>query len=147
MAAAQKKVVDFKTLLALAHSRGIESVETESLAVNEKFAFFKATVTMTGGKTYCGHGDATPANVRPDMVIHMIRLAETRAIVRALRLAVNVGEVGAEELADYDHQTAATTGSAVINDSGQTCPKCHAPHGRVHATKCPIVTAPAPAGV
>jgi hypothetical protein len=145
----QKKVVDFKTLLALAHSRGIESVETESLVVNETFAFFKAAVTMSGGKTYTGHADATPQNVGPGMAPSFIRMAETRAVVRALRLAVNVGEVGAEELADYDHQshTAAGTGSAVINDSGSTCAHCHAPTGRPHATKCPILAAPAPVGV
>ena len=148
--AQQKKIVDFKTLLNLAHQKGLENIETESLAVNEKFAFFKARVTMTGGKVYMGHGDASPANVRSDMAIHMIRLAETRAIVRALRLAVNVGEVAGEELADYDHhrsESSVPAGAAPLNDSGQQCPHCHAPAGKRHGVKCPITTQTAPVPV
>lgn len=150
---AEKKavVITFKQLLGLAHQKGLESVLTEPVNVTPDFAFFKATVTLRDGGTFMGHGDASPKNVRQDMAIHLIRLAETRAIVRALRLAVNIGEVSIEELADYDgHQSAqrgresATPAGKVLNDSGAPCPHCHAPSGKLHATACEISKQAAP---
>ena len=94
-------IVTVKQLLALAHERGLESILTEPIEVSEKFAFFRATVTMEGGKVFMGHADAAPNNVKPAMQNCLPRLAETRSIARALRLAVNIGEVSAEELPDY----------------------------------------------
>jgi hypothetical protein len=139
---AQAQIVDFKTLLRTAHQKGMKGIETEAMTVKEDFAFFRASVTMQDGSVYTGHGDASPKNVKPQMVIHLIRLAETRAIVRALRLATNIGTVAAEEMADYDHSApaAVSTGNG-INDSGVQCPACHAPAGKPHSAKCTLPAA------
>lgn len=65
--------------------------------VENKFAFFKSRITLSNGdgkvlKTFEGHGDATSENITGDKIkIHFIRMAETRAIVRALRWYTNNG--------------------------------------------------------
>jgi len=152
MAQQKKRVVTYEMVLNLAHQKGLESIETEALTVTETFAFFKAVVTMESGKRFIGHGDASPANVRPDMVPSMIRLAETRAKARALRDAVNIGEVALEELPDFEHGQSSRTGSvpagaAPMNDSGHQCEHCFAPEGKRHGVKCPITLQAAPMAV
>jgi hypothetical protein len=100
---AKPQIVTFKQLLTLAHDKGLRGIETEALTIKDDgAAFFKATVTLTDGSTFTGHADASKTNVKEAMLNCLPRMAETRAIVRALRLAVNVGEVAAEELEDYD---------------------------------------------
>ena len=85
-----KPFVTFKGLLWLAHKEGIEEVATEALVdlnrVQETgLAIFKATVKGKHG-TYTATGDASPKNVSKNIARHCIRMAETRAICRALRL-------------------------------------------------------------
>lgn len=99
------QIVTFKQLLKMAHDEGLRSIETDALHVGDDgTAFFKATVTMDNGGKFTGHADASRTNVKPAMLNCLPRMAETRAIVRALRLAVNVGDVAAEELEDYEQQ-------------------------------------------
>jgi hypothetical protein len=102
-------IVLFKTLVDMAHRAGLVGVTTELLQIpdpeNGNVAIFRATVTMeVDGKTklYQGTGDASPANVKPEMRHCTLRLAETRAVARALRIAVNVGEVADAELEGYE---------------------------------------------
>jgi hypothetical protein len=90
-------------LLRLSSRRGCCGMLTEILPdfcdpVNRRFVF-KATVFRAGTPNgYVGYGDADPSNVSP--VVHgaEMRVAETRAINRALRKAYGIGICSVEEL-------------------------------------------------
>ena len=94
--------VPFKGLLSLAHEDGLRSVKTKLLqrpsSENRWTAIVQSRVRTRRG-TFSGIGDANPENVNPGVGVHAIRVAETRATARALRAAVNIGEVALEELA------------------------------------------------
>lgn len=60
---------------------------------------FKATVyKTTDSKGFVGYGDANPANVSPLVRGAEMRVAETRAVNRALRKAYGIGLCSVEEL-------------------------------------------------
>jgi hypothetical protein len=60
---------------------------------------FKATVYKTSGsKGFVGYGDANPSNVSPLVRGAEMRVAETRAVNRALRKAYGIGLCSVEEL-------------------------------------------------
>jgi hypothetical protein len=60
---------------------------------------FKATVYKEiGSKGYVGYGDADPSNVSPLVHGAEMRIAETRAVNRALRKAYGIGLCSVEEL-------------------------------------------------
>ncbi len=112
-------IVNFETLLTAAHNlKKPFSINTEMLALDreKKYALFKATVkvyaTAEEYSKYCigevseeskhhkrmllqefeGHGDTTDENVLGEHIKpHFIRMAETRAICRALRWYTNNG--------------------------------------------------------
>lgn len=99
---------NFEDLLADAHKKYKDKLEIVTEVIKDgngnpmidlekKFAFFKATVIIDG-KRFVGHGDATQENVTSNLIQpHFIRMAETRAIVRALRFATNNAKVSVEE--------------------------------------------------
>jgi hypothetical protein len=58
---------------------------------------FKATVCQSG-KSFVGYGDADPSNVSPLVQGAELRIAETRAVNRALRKAYGIGICSVEEL-------------------------------------------------
>lgn len=101
----------FPGLLDLAHSKGLSGIITQLEQIgteeNRWTTIFSATVSMID--PVCGHdsqkifksyGDANPSNTAANIQPHMMRLAETRAIARALRNAVNIGMVCTDELGD-----------------------------------------------
>ena len=97
-------ITNFETLLNEAHKKFGDklSIETfsESVDFEKKTAVFKATVSV-GNQVFDAHGDATMENVANDNIKpHFIRMAETRAIARALRWATNNAKVASEELSD-----------------------------------------------
>jgi len=60
---------------------------------------FKATIYKTpGSKGFVGYGDADPSNVSPLVRSAEMRVAETRAVNRALRKAYGIGLCSVEEL-------------------------------------------------
>ncbi len=95
--------VAFKGLLSLCHEEGLKRVVTRLLQFpseeNGRTAIVRSTVVTRKG-TFSGIGDANPQNTNKRIIPHLIRLAETRATARAMRLAVNIGEVSIEELGD-----------------------------------------------
>jgi hypothetical protein len=59
---------------------------------------FKATVYKSGSMGFVGYGDADPSNVSPLVRGAELRVAETRAVNRALRKAYGIGICSVEEL-------------------------------------------------
>src|SRR5688572_26131870 len=96
-----KEVVTFQGLLSKAHEEGLKYIKTSLVQIptddNGGVAIARAEVETSRGM-FQGYGDASPGNVNPFIVPHLIRMAETRAKARALRDAVNVGVVSFEEL-------------------------------------------------
>jgi hypothetical protein len=63
---------------------------------------FKATVYKTpSSKGFVGYGDADPSNVSSLVQGAEMRMAETRAVDRALRKAYGIGNCSAEELSSF----------------------------------------------
>jgi hypothetical protein len=63
---------------------------------------FKATVYKPpGSKGFVGYGDADPSNVSPMVGGAEMRVAETRAVNRALRKAYGIGLCSVEELGSF----------------------------------------------
>src|SRR5437762_4322319 len=61
---------------------------------------FKATVCQSG-KRFVGYGDADPSNVSPLVHGAEMRVAETRAVNRALRKAYGIGICSIEEIGSF----------------------------------------------
>jgi len=90
-------------LLQLASRRGCRGIET---SLQDRFSdaiagrwVFKATVYKSAvSKGFVGYGDADPTNVSPMVRGAEMRVAETRAVNRALRKAYGIGLCSVEEL-------------------------------------------------
>jgi len=102
-----KEFIKFEGLLAEFHANKGKSIETEELpnsTLDEPK--FKATVSGDNG-TFTGHGDANTKNVSALVSSHKYRMAETRAIARALRWYNNIGICSVDELGGDDKKTPA----------------------------------------
>ena len=93
---------NFESLLNDAHSKFKHfNIKTELISMDyeKKQALFSACLSIEssdGVTLFMGHGDAegiTSSLIKP----HFIRMAESRAIVRALKLATNNAKVSEEE--------------------------------------------------
>jgi hypothetical protein len=86
-------------LLRVAHDHGVESILTElvNYDVEENQAIVKAIATGERG-TYSGIGDASTRNVNSRIKHAVIRMAETRAVNRSLRLYLGIGMTSKDEL-------------------------------------------------
>lgn len=95
-----KRMVLYGGLLSEAHEQGLVSIETDLVQIpteaNGNVAVVTAKVAMKEGKKFSGIRDASPANVGRMIAPHIIRMAETRAKARALRDAVNAGDLDFE---------------------------------------------------
>lgn len=138
----QKQVALYKGLLAQAHAEGLTRITTRLQQIpaeeNGRTAIATAEVVTSKG-TFEGIGDASPENVPPHILPHLIRMAETRAKARALRDAVNIGVVSFEELDGADDASAPSdlgSGATAGNGAG----------GLPKASPTPTNGAPGPAG-
>jgi hypothetical protein len=89
-------------LLRLAFRRGCGGIRTTAIdrfsdSVAKRWVF-KATVYRSGFRRFVGYGDADPSNVSPLVRGAEMRVAETRAVNRALRKAYGIGLCSVEEL-------------------------------------------------
>jgi hypothetical protein len=93
-----KEFITFEGLLNAFHENKGKTITTEIVSITKPYVF-KATAQGEKG-TYTAHGDADDTNVSGFVKQHIIRMAETRAIARALRLYNNIGMCSAEELGE-----------------------------------------------
>ena len=108
-----KKFIKHSGLLNAAHSKGLVAIRTDMVHQADDLVIFKAIVEMPGEKLYEAYGDATKLNVNGNILPHMIRMAETRAVNRALRFATNIGMTSAEEMGDSKEETTTQPANAV----------------------------------
>ena len=92
----------FADLITEAHKRGFEGLTTELVDYKMEdgkpiYAIVMATAHFESGN-YEGIGDATRENTNRGIGPHLIRMASTRAMARALRVALGVGKTAIEEL-------------------------------------------------
>lgn len=106
-----KQYVKVDGLITVAHAKGFKAIIPELIeapnANNGNTAIFKVTIKGWGWDPVLeqvvevevvGHGDANPQNCNAMVSAHFIRIAETRAIGRALRTYTNVNICTLEEL-------------------------------------------------
>lgn len=92
-----KDFITFPGLLSEAHAQGLSSIDTELVNEDLSSPVVKATVKL-GDKSFTGYGDANANNVAKKVAGALIRMAETRAVARALRFACNIDMTALEEL-------------------------------------------------
>jgi len=96
-----REFVKYPGLLDLGHQKGISQIEVEVVqlptAGNGHFAVCKASIVSRTGESYVDIGDANPANCNSKVSKHLLRMASTRAIARALRSFTNIGLTSIEE--------------------------------------------------
>lgn len=118
----------YSGILAEAHERGLQSIETSLVQIpseeNGNVAIVKAVVRLKDGSSFEDYGDASPRNTNAKIATALIRMASTRAKGRALRDSINCGQTMLEELPGDD---------PAESDGGRM------------AARAPVVTVAAPA--
>src|SRR5207249_12307538 len=99
-------------LLRIAQRRRCSGIKTE-LAESvsnprESRWVFKATVFKSESQYFVGYGDADPSNVSSLVHGAEMRVAETRAVNRALRKAYGIGICSIEEIGSYGEPAASS---------------------------------------
>ena len=97
-----KEFITHIGLLDLAHKAGMQGWSTDPIHEwsdpdKDKYAV-KARVWDGEGREFTGIGDASPKNLNAMILASAPRMAETRAINRALRALVNHGATTADEM-------------------------------------------------
>jgi len=96
-------------LLRVAHEHGLKSIQNELIHWDPKAKAAVIRTIVEGERgVYTGYGDANPNNVAKHLREATLRMAETRAVNRALRLYTGLGMTTTEELpGDHDSATPA----------------------------------------
>jgi len=105
----KKWYVTHSGLLRIAHRRrcfGIDtSIEHHTTEPSVGRWVFRATVHKSQSTSFVGYGDADPSNVSPLVHGAEMRVAETRAVNRALRKAYGIGICSVEEIGAFAELT------------------------------------------
>ncbi len=100
-----KWYVSHSGLLRIAHRRRCIGIDTEidhhTTEASVGRWVFKATVHKSKSTSFVGYGDADPSNVSPLVHGAEMRVAETRAVNRALRKAYGIGICSVEEIGAF----------------------------------------------
>jgi hypothetical protein len=122
-----KQFVLCKGLIDSAHRANLlASLLTTPLTIpteTYQYAAALATATTPDGETFTGLGEAEPANVSGPMRTSLLRIAETRAISRALQRLLNVEH----ELYDDDAPERQETAAGAAQAPRQAAPAARIP--------------------
>jgi len=93
-------------LLSLAERRGCSGIRVAPIrsfcnALSNRWVFRATVFRRFRSKGFVGYGDADPSNVSPLVRGAEMRIAETRAVNRALRKAYGIGLCSVEELGSF----------------------------------------------
>lgn len=125
-----KSLVLFDGLMLAARKSGLKGITTTLVVPptkeNNWTTVVHAAVTTEAG-TYTGIGDANPANVTGKIAPHAPRMAETRAVARALRLALGLrGVICQEEFGELPHsRSSGVNGNNSRDAIGHESPRRH----------------------
>jgi hypothetical protein len=104
-----KWYVSHSGLLRIAHRRRCVGIDTEieqhTTEASVSRWVFRATVHKSKSTSFVGYGDADPSNVSALVHGAEMRIAETRAVNRALRKAYGVGICSVEEIGTFASST------------------------------------------
>ena len=117
-----KDFVLFEGLLNEFHTNGGTEIRTAIISTDP--FIIQATVKGKGGKVFQGIGDADEKNTGALVAKHKYRMAETRAIARALRWYNNIGMCSADELGGEPETPKEKP--AGVGDDGEDCVECGA---------------------
>jgi hypothetical protein len=97
--------------MRLAHRKRCAGIQVDALwhvcdVSAGRFCFKATAYTSRRCKGFVGYGDADPSNVSPFVRGAEMRVAETRAVNRALRKAYGIGICSVEELGSHDRAAA-----------------------------------------
>ena len=100
-------------LLGIAHRRGCAGIRTAiekelSDPTNSRWVCRAVVLRDESSRGFVGYGDADPTNVSFSLRGSELRIAETRAVNRALRKAYGIGICSVEELGSGDSPVSAT---------------------------------------
>ncbi len=94
----ERLATTYRKLLEAAHAAKLSAISSEIVSASAESVIVRATVTISKG-TFTGIGDASSDNVPAHLRSSLPRVAETRAVARALRTALGVGYGGGLGLA------------------------------------------------
>jgi hypothetical protein len=100
-------------LVRLASRRRCAGIEVQHMPescepLNARWVFKATVYRCRGSRGFVGHGDADPSNVSSLMHGAEMRIAETRAVNRALRKAYGIGLCSVEELGSFSSNSGRT---------------------------------------
>lgn len=134
--------------IATAFNLSVEITDEHKEVIGENNIVYHFTqkATAPNGRFTYGTGSCDRMEKgRPNTIHNTRSTAETRAFNRAVSNLVGGGEVSAEEITD---DTTSANGSTTSRSYAKqekeqkiakdTCPECHAPFGKLHASKCSL---------
>ena len=113
----------------------LAGIEVELVEKTQNFCLMKAVVKTKDGGRYEAYGDADINNTNERISPHLIRMAETRAVNRALRIAFPIGLTSYEELAEQDILYNSETGEVIEEIKRTSNGNGHASDRQVNAIK------------
>jgi hypothetical protein len=90
------------------HGMRVQPVKQFCDTKSSRYAFRATVYTSPACKGFVGYGDADPSNVSPLVHGAEMRVAETRAVNRALRKAYGIGICSVEEIGSFAEPTSSS---------------------------------------